>query len=331
MHYVIGVDGGASKAHALLLDETGRTLGFGQGGSCNHQTCGLEQALQEIRRAVLQAVGEAGLSPQSVDLGCFCLAGADLPEDYAMLQAAVEGLSLVERVLIKNDTLAALRAGLTRPWGVAVICGSGFNAAGRAQDGREVVLPGLGPISGDWGGGGELSMEVIRAVMRAWDGRGQPTQLTRIVLNAFQLPSEEVLLSRLYHEQISWSEITRLSPLLFEAGEAGDPVAREIIIRMGTEVGVTANALLRRLSLLETDAEVGLGGSVFKGRGPLLIETAAQVIHSAAPLARLKPLQVEPVVGAALLALEAVGVEVTPDLSARIFDGLPPRLHVRRV
>lgn len=32
MQYVVGVDGGATKTHALVMDETGRQAGFGQGG-----------------------------------------------------------------------------------------------------------------------------------------------------------------------------------------------------------------------------------------------------------------------------------------------------------
>jgi len=222
MRVVLGVDGGASKTHALVADQRGRVLGFGEAGSGNHQSRGLEPALQEIERAVRQAVEAARLPAArhpaaSIDLGCFCLAGADLPEDYALLQNAVEGLGLTGNVVLKNDTLAALRAGLTRPWGVVVICGSGFNAAGRSRDGREIILPGLGPVSGDWGGGEDLSQEMIRLVMRAWDGRGQPTLLTRMVLEALSAPSEAALLSRLYHLRIGPAQLLNLVPLLFDA------------------------------------------------------------------------------------------------------------------
>lgn len=32
MRMVLGVDGGSSKTHSLLLDESGRVQGFGRGG-----------------------------------------------------------------------------------------------------------------------------------------------------------------------------------------------------------------------------------------------------------------------------------------------------------
>lgn len=323
MRIFLGVDAGGSKTHALLVDETGAVLGFGTGGTGNHQMGGLDSAVREVVGAVRQALHSARVEPPQVELGCFCLAGADLPQDFLMLQNALDAQALAQQVVIKNDSIAALRSGLTRPWGVAVICGSGFNAAGRGQDGREIVLPGLGAISGDWGGGGDLVIEMIRAVMRAWDGRGRPTMLTRAVLERLGKPSEEELLAALYNRKLNRRHLLPLTPLLFEVAEAGDGVARAIVVRMGTEAGVTANALLRRLDLLETDAEVVLSGSVFKAHGKLLLDTVRQVVRGAAPTARIVRPSLEPVAGAALLALDLAGL--CPKSEA--YAGLEKVLH----
>ena len=128
---VLGVDGGSSKTHAALVDETGQLLGFGSGGVANPNSFGLARGLKQVAAAVHMALQAAHLRPQQVELGCFCLAGADLPEDFPAIQAALEDLHLARRVVLKNDTAAGLRSGLTRSWGVVVICGTGFNAAGR--------------------------------------------------------------------------------------------------------------------------------------------------------------------------------------------------------
>lgn len=311
----------------MLLDETGRLLGFGAAGAGNHQMGGLDSALHEISTAARGALSTAGVAPEQVELGCFCLAGADLPQDFRLLQNALEGQGLARQVVIKNDCMAALRCGLSRPWGVAVICGTGFNAAGRAQDGREIVLPGLGLISGDWGGGGDLVEEMIRAVMRDWDGRGRPTALTRAVLDALGKNSAEELMLALYNRRLSRRRLLPLAPLLFEVAETGDAVAREIVVRMGAEVGVTANTLLRRLDLLQSDAEVVLSGSVFKGTGTLLLDTVRQVVRGAAPRARLVRPALEPVAGAALLALDLAGIGCPPDAQAALARVLMENSH----
>jgi len=324
MSLVLGVDAGATKTFALVADEDGHILGFGQGGSGNHQVAGLEPALAEIRRSSEGAQAQAGVSPP-VDFGFFGLAGADLPVDFALLTPAVEGMGIARRVRIKNDTMVALRAGLKRSWGVAVIGGAGFNAGGIGPDGQEIQLPGLGTLSGDWGGGGDIAQEMIRLICRAWDGRGQPTVLTEMVLTALGLPSVEELIAQLYQSQFDYypdqfdqRRLLALVPLLFEAAFRGDHVAQNLLVRVGTEVGTTANAIIRRLGLETTDVEVVLGGSMFKGRGPLLVDTIAQVLHRMAPQATIVLPEFEPVVGAVFLALESLGVEVNEAVYANV-------------
>jgi N-acetylglucosamine kinase-like BadF-type ATPase len=326
MIFALGVDGGGSKTHALVLDENGYTRGFGSSGCGNHQVHGLEPAMSEIESAVQTAIEQSALTPIEIQQGCFCLAGADLKSDYQILIPAMQSLNLAQTIMVKNDTLAALRASITRPWGVVVICGSGFNAAARSPNGSEFVFPALGYISGDWGGGGRLSEEIIRLVMRAWDGRGEKTLLTRIVLKFLDSPSEEVLLERLYKEEIPYRHLLHLVPLLFQAAESGDLPSQRIIIQLGEEVAVSATTLIKRFSMQSLDVEVGLAGGIFKDRGHLLIDTVTFNIHQVAPKAIMRRTRYEPVVGAALLALENAGVTVDQALFQQLNESLPVQL-----
>ena len=328
MNHVLGVDGGASKTLCLVGSEDGRVLGFGRAGGSNHQVCGLSAATARIAQCVEEALAQAGASAAAAQVGVFCLAGADLPEDYSMLTQAMEQLALCREVVVKNDTMAALRSGLSRPWGVVVVCGAGTNAAGRAPDGREIGLPGLGPISGDWGGGGEISQEMIRLIMRAWDGRGKPTVLQQTILDELGVPSMELLLRKLYHEELEPDRLFGLVPLLFEAAYQGDEVARELVKQVGTEVGVTARTLIRRLSLQGQDVEVVLGGGIFKAKGTLLIDSVRAVIQEVAPRASIVLPKFEPVVGALLLALEAAGVQVAGRVREKVEATLPGELVI---
>jgi len=333
---VLGVDAGASKTFALVADEDGRSLGFGQAGPGNHQVAGLEAALAEIRHSAEEALAQAGAATP-VSLGLFGLAGADLPIDFALLTPAVEGLGLAHEVRVKNDTMVALRAGLTRHWGMTVICGTGINAGGIGPDGQEVRLPALGPLSGDWGGGGDLAQEMVRLICRAWDGRGRPTALTEMALDALGLPSVEELIAQLYRGQLETyagdfdrRRLLDLVPLVFEAAYAGDRVAQDLVVRLGTEVGTTASALIRRLGVENTDVEVVLAGSVFKGKGPLLLDTVRQVIHRTAPQATIVRPPFEPVVGAVLLALDSLRSQVGETVYANLRASLPEALRLER-
>jgi len=324
--YILGIDGGGTKTFALIADACGRLLGFGQAGPSNHQGPGLEAAMAAVERAGRAAIESAGVRPSEIAIVSCGLGGADLPEDFAMLQPALEQLNLGARVDLRNDTQVALRAGTHESWGVVLICGTGFNAAGRAPDGREICFPGLGWLSGDWGGSSMLAMEMVRLVMREDDGRGARTALTPMLLSALGQPSAYELMRALYHKQIERPVLVSTVPLLFRAARQGDVPAQNLIIQLGEELGASAVAVIRRLGLEAEPVEVVLGGSVFKGEGPLLTDTLLQVIHRAAPEAVLVRPAFEPVVGAVLLGLEAAGVRVDDETYQALRDTLPEPL-----
>ena len=60
MHYFLGIDIGGTKSHALIADETGRAVGFGQGGPGNHEVVGysgLEAMLVDVTHQALAMTG----------------------------------------------------------------------------------------------------------------------------------------------------------------------------------------------------------------------------------------------------------------------------------
>ena len=118
----------------------------------------------------------------------YCLAGADYPSDIRLLRAAFDVAVPTASSLVLNDTFAALRAGSTRPWGIALICGQGINGAAVAPTGRRFRFAGVGDISGDWGGGTSIGQAGLGAAVRARDGRGPRTEPTCAARNT-RLPT----------------------------------------------------------------------------------------------------------------------------------------------
>lgn len=318
MAYVLGVDGGASKTHALIADERGRLLGFGQAGGSNYESVGLPAAKQAVAAASLAAIEQAGLDATQVEAACFSLAGADFPEDFAMLEQAMGELRLAGRFVITNDSIAALRSGTQRPYGVVVIMGSGMNAAALDVSGREYRLPAEGYLYGDWGGAGSIGAEVMHRIFRAHDGRGQPTVLTSMTLQFLGVPSMEELTRRLYRGQLPEERIPELAPLVFEAAYEGDAVACEIVSRIGQEAAAAAIAMMRRAGLDKREVDVVLGGSIFRGKGPLLMDVIGAGVHAVNPLARLVVPAWQPVVGAVIIAIELAGAQADAGVWANI-------------
>lgn len=238
-----------------------------------------------------------------------------------MLGEAVRRLEVAETVRIYNDTRAAFAAGTRRGYGAVVIMGSGMNAAGFAPDGRECRLPGEGFLFGDWGGAGSIGSEVLHQVFRAHDGRGKPTALSALVLRHLKAADMEDLTRRLYRGEIPATAISSLALLVFEGALRGDEVSCQIIERIADETAAAALAMLRRLGLETAECDVVLGGGIYKGKGPLLLDLIRARVHAGAPRAEVLLPTVEPVIGAVRLALEQAGVAVSEPVLAHLQQG----------
>jgi len=332
---VLAVDGGNSKAELALVSTDGRLRAALRGPTISHQAVGLDAGMANLRelagKAMAAARREAGGTIAAVpagapragaprepvaEIGVFCLAGADYPSDVKLLTRAIEEQGLARRVVVLNDTFAALRAGTHRPWGVVLICGQGINGAAVAPDGTPARFDALGDISGDWGGAGDVGWAGLAAAVRARDGRGPATALEKLVPAHFGVRSAGDLTRALYTEKIPERRLAELCPVVFGAAREGDVVARGILIRLADELVAMAGALLRRLRLTELDPEVVLGGGVFQADDPAFYARIEAGVKAVAPRASIVRLTAPPVLGAALLGLDRLASSGAADPAA---------------
>ena len=283
--------------------------------------------LDDLVRSTV-AGGSASAAPVA-PVGVLCLAGADLPSDVRILDAALRRRRLVEEPMILNDTFAPLRAGTNRQFGISVVCGAGVNAAAVAPNGRMARFPGLGPISGDWGGSSALGMAALNAAVRARDGRGPSTILTELVPRHFGLARPETVTRHLYRGRIGQGRLRELAPVVFTAAMRGDAQARAIVDRLADELATMAVALARRLHMTKLSFDVVLAGGVFDTPDRGLVDRIHRQVAVSLPAATIVKLDAPPVLGAALLALDRVP-EATPAAAARLRAALTPGRKSRR-
>jgi len=110
----------------------------------------------------------------------------------------------------------------------------------------------------------------------------------------------------LFSGRIDQRRVLGLVPLVFAEAAAGDPVADGIVARQVTEVVAMAGAAIRRLGLAGLEVDVVCGGGLFRGDAPAFLERIRSELARLAPAARLTRLAAPPVVGAALLGLDAL-------------------------
>jgi len=316
---VLAIDGGNSKTDVALVSEDGTLLGYARGpGSC-YQNIGIDATMRVLQRSIGLAAAEAEIGTRRplARHGAIYLAGADLPVEVEMLREHVTAEGWVRDVVLDNDTFALLRAGTESPNRVAVVCGAGINCVGVSAGGAIVRFPSLGEVSGDWGGGGALGMKALYLAARAEDGRGAATSLQQAVCGHFDRRSVAEVSAAFHLEQFAWDRIHELVPVLLREAGAGDAPAAAVVRRLADEVVLLATLTLSKLGLVDQAADIVLGGGVLAARDPLLLGIVADELAASAPRAVVRVVDDPPVVGAALLGLDALGASSAAESRVR--------------
>lgn len=318
MRYFLGADLGATKTHTLIVDETGRTLGFGESGSANHETVGYNGMFTSMHNGLEQALRSAGLTKANITGAGFGVAGFDWTSEYAETAATIDRLGLNAKYKFVNDAVPGLVVGSEEGWGVVVVSGTGSNCRGwdreRKREGR---VTGHGVLMGEGAGGTELMYRCMQLVGYAWSKRGPMTKLA----DAFIAHVGAKNLEDLIHGYTTnvFKLGAEVAPLVFRVAEEGDQVARDLLHWAGCELGEMANAVIRQLEFENLAFDVVMTGSMFDG-GERLIAPMKVTIHQLAPKARFVRLNAPPVLGAVMLGMEAAGLEVTPAIRKTMMD-----------
>lgn len=311
MRYLLGVDVGGSKTHALVTDECGQALGFGLAGTGNYQGVGYDGMRRALAESVGEALKRAGIGAVQVSGAGFGIGGYDWPSQLPTNRDVIASLGLACPIEIVNDATLGLVAGTSAGWGIALVGGSGCNCRGRDQDGREGRVTGEGERFGEWGGAGSVVDRALQAVSHEWSNRGPHTALSDALLRRTGAPSLDELIEGLdlgrYDLSADWA------PEVFRIANEGDPVARGVVVWAGHELGELACAVILQLRLEDEAVEVVQIGSLFDG-GPLYSNAVHEAILGLAPQAIFVRLNAPPVIGAVLLAAEQAGL---PPLTIR--------------
>jgi N-acetylglucosamine kinase-like BadF-type ATPase len=307
---VLAIDGGNSKTDVALIGPDGSVLASARGPGTSVDARRFDTSKVVLDDLVTAVARQAGIDPAgeiAIHTSAF-VAGVDLPDEEQRLADELAGRTWSRSTHVGNDTFAVLRAGTQRPWGVGVTCGAGINCVGVAPDGEQTRFLALGRFTGDWGGGLDMGVEVMWWAMRAEDGRGEPTALSTAVAHYFNRENVTDVAVGIHHGEIDTDDLIRLTYVLFQVSDAGDPVAMRLVDRLADEVSTMALVAMRRLDLVRLDTEVVLGGGLLMARNDRLVRGIAERVRAESPGAQVGVVDVPPIAGAALLGLDHLGL-----------------------
>ncbi len=330
MSHVLAVDGGNTKTIALVAALDGTILGMGRGGCGDiyNAPTGDEWpdtasvAVANISDAIEAALTGAGIQPDDLVASVFNMAGADWPEDFTLLKAAMRERGYGRSIRVQNDALGVLHAGVADNIGVSVVCGTGGATGARGPDGRIWH-------SSCWQdqvqGSSDMSRKAFEAVIRSELGIEPPTRLKQRFLEYYEADSiEEILHMFTARSKKVSKRIDGFTRYLLDEAEAGDFLARKVVVEHGQALGDYATVGARLVGIEGTPFSLVLAGGVLRHPSPLLSNTIIERVRRTSPDVRPTRVRYEPIIGVLFTALEDAGVTLNDALLQRMVPTMPP-------
>ncbi len=322
--FIIGIDGGGTKTHAVFLSLSGHLLGQVTVGPSNYQQAG-KQGIQAVCKEILAELPQKGLDAKGIVRWVLGLAGAGRPADQRAVREAVEELGFQNRVTVENDGFIALVGAFSGEPGMILISGTGSICYGMNAKDEMARSGGWGYLLGDEGSGYFIGNQALIASLKDLDGRGKKTVLRQKFESFYNVATIDLIVPQIYSGSIRKEDVAGLAPFVFEAAERGDDVAEGIVARAGQELGKMAVAVARRLELENQPIRVAPIGSVLTNQQQRLTPFIEEELKSVSGTIQFQQPQYPPAVGAGIIGLKKEGISITLEILENVattFSGL---------
>jgi N-acetylglucosamine kinase-like BadF-type ATPase len=263
MPLFLGVDGGQSSTKAVIGDESGRILGRGVSGPCNHVKTGDGQAkfVNALVGCVGQALDQAGLPIEKREFASACLGFSGGPADKESL---IKELIWAYHLHVSHDAFVALVGATGGQPGIITISGTGSIAFGRNQQLQMARAGGWGYVFGDEGSAFDVARQALRASLRMSEGWGPKTSLHDALLEVTTAKDANQLMHWFYTEDYPRSRVATFARLVDEHAAQGDAVATAILHQAAADLANVALAVRGQIFQLGEPALVCPIGNTFQ-------------------------------------------------------------------
>lgn len=295
--FYVGVDGGATRTRAVVLDAKGRELARAEG----------RQAIANAKEPHLAAGAVADVSERAARAaglelpahGLFAgLTGAGREDNRVAVEQELLRMGTARQVRVGTDFITAFHDAFGNGPGILLIAGTGSSSMGRGEDGRETRCGGWGHHLGDEGSGYALGAAALRIAAWQEDGRAPVTGLGAAILAFLKLERTQDLIP--WAAAAAKKEVAALAPTVGAAALAGDAAAQEIVARAVLDLEAHAVALREKLGPWRKPPTVAFTGGLLHHGRPLRVPLKAALEVGGFAVLDREP---DPAMGAARLAL----------------------------
>lgn len=246
--YVVGCDGGGTQTTLEIMDRTGKQLARQSFGPLNLngtiEAC-VWQTIQEIF-GFLNTIKEGVRDCEGICIGA---AGVSNKIAQGKLMDMIQAVGYKGPLYLVGDHETALYGAIGPCEGAVLIAGTGSICFGKSKSGKTARVGGWGNLIDDEGSGYAIGRDILVAIVRAYDGRGEKTMLSQLVFQKLQLDAINQLIQFIYNKNTSKKEIAALAQLLSEALKEKDEVAERIVFKACEELTLLAKPVIQTLGL----------------------------------------------------------------------------------
>ncbi|MFJ7951914.1 N-acetylglucosamine kinase [Lysinibacillus sp. NPDC096418] len=299
--WLLIIDGGATKtACAVAHADSGEIHFIKTTSGSNYQAIGIDNTLEVLQALLSQVHGFLQQQPsQKIAAATFAMAGIDSARDYEIVATTVhEAIAThrldIDKLIIENDAEATFHGVTSGQAGAMLIAGTG--AIAYASNGKQQIVRagGWGHRAGDEGSGYWLGQEVVRAIFKMEDGRGEPTLLKKAVFNYLGIQQATELASWLFRPSYTNAQLAKMGSFLAEATAKNDACAIQISTRAAHELVLLACAALKQISYNGDVFTLYCNGGAIK-HNPFILHTFTKKMTSMYPKIRITLCQQAPI------------------------------------
>jgi len=316
MEYIIGVDGGGRKTVSATATLKGEIIGMGKAGPTNINIADRETVARELEKTIKKAM-EMGSVKGKAMITVLGIAGTERKRCSKIIREICEELKFAEKIIIVSDAMIALTAATKMKPGIIIISGTGSIALGINREKQIARAGGWGYLLDDEGSGYWIGLKALRKVMKAYDGRGKTTLLTSMILEKFKIEDPSQLVDIAYGRKLTVSEIASIAETVSKCASMGDEVAIEILRKAGEKLGEMILTVIRKLKIEEEIIPIYYSGGVFNA-GKYILKPIKEKLREKQIEIKLEKSFLNPVVGALMLGLNYLGIEVKGEVEENL-------------
>lgn len=228
---IFGIDGGGTKSHLAVFDQTGQCLAFSKHGPLNHEVMegSYTQLESELSTLINETLSRIDATVEDISFAVMGIAGVDTEKQQQTVSAIFNRIGVANYILL-NDAYLGVPAGCPGGVGICAINGTGSSMAAIDHSGTTMQVGGIGSLTNDCGGGSWFGNRLLGLVYSDLFKCGTKTIMTQYLLDELEIKHKSEYIEKVTAALDNGTlELAYLNRHIFKAAGEGDEAALRIL------------------------------------------------------------------------------------------------------